>query len=828
MTRPGVQLHERLLAFWANPPGWRAASGVNHTSVGLRYITTGFLFFLVGGLLAMAMRAQLAWSGNTDLGPDAYNQLVTMHGTTMMFLFAVPILEGLGVYLIPKMIGARDLPYPRLGAFGYWCFLLGGIFLYASFLFDAAPDGGWFMYVPLNDKQFAPGPGADFWLLGVTFVEISALTAAVELVVAILKTRAPGMTLARMPLFAWYMLATAFMMLFAFPPLILGSVLLELERSFGFVFFDVTRGGDPLLWQHLFWIFGHPEVYLIFLPAAGIVSVVVETFARRPLVGYSWVVAAILGTAVLSFGLWVHHMYTTGIPRLSLSFFSAASMAVAIPSGVQVFAWIATLWHGRPVLSVPLLYVLGFFFTFVLGGLTGVMVALVPFDWQVHDSHFVVAHLHYVLFGGMVFPLFAGLYYWWPLFTGRTPPRRLGTVGFWVVFAGFHATFLPMHLTGMLGMPRRVYTYAEGLGWEWLNLVSTLGGFLLTCGIAVVVADLVLHWRRGEAHDGNPWQAGTLEWAMRPGVPPYNFASIPRVHERMPLWQQPELPLAIAQGGHLLAAPSAGRRETLGTNAIDARPEQVICLPSQTWLPLWAALTTLLALTGVLVQSAVLSVLGTLLTIAVLLGWAARPSYAESPVHIDAGADRPLPNQSVSPAAPGLWGLRLALVASAVAIAHLLFAFFFLWTVSPAWTPLPVLSSRGMPFISLSLLLSGGVLVQLAWRGLMKDSRAFYRYCLGALTMGIAFLLLLSLWLTTHVPPPPTHAYASVIHALHGFQAVHLSAAMVLVGFVAWRWRRGVVDSTHVLEARVAVEAWHYAVVIGVVAHAVALLPRLS
>src|SRR5690606_10308224 len=336
--------------------------------------------------------------------------------TMMMFVFAVPMLEGLAVYLIPKMLGARDLAFPRLSAFGYWCYLFGGLVITASLLFDLAPDTGWFMYTPLSSDVHSPGMNADFWLLGITFAEIAAVAAGVELIVSILRLRAHGMSLDRMPLFAWYILVTALMIVIGFPPLILGSILLELERAAGLPFFDVARGGDPLLWQHLFWLFGHPEVYIIFLPAAGIVSTVLPVFARRPLVGYRWAVVAVVTTGFISFGLWVHHMFTVGIPQLALAFFSAASMLVAVPTGIQLFAWLATLWLGRPVPRLPMLWLFGFIVIFVAGGLTGVMLALVPFNWQVHDTHFVVAHMHYVLVGGMLFPLFAGLYYWMPHF----------------------------------------------------------------------------------------------------------------------------------------------------------------------------------------------------------------------------------------------------------------------------------------------------------------------------------------------------------------------------------------------------------------------------
>ncbi len=826
---PSPSLFERFESFWASPPGWRVASAVNHTAVGNRFIVTGLIFFLIGGLLAMAIRAQLAAAGNVDVDYALYNQLVTMHGTTMMFLFAVPVMEGFAVYLIPKLIGARDLPFPRLSAFGYWCYLFGGVFLYSSFLFGAAPDGGWFMYVPLNDKIFSPGLNADFWLLGVTFAEVSAVSAAVELIVAILKTRAPGMSLTRMPLFAWYILVVAFMILFGFPPLILGSVLLELERNFGFVFFDATRGGDPLLWQHLFWIFGHPEVYIIFLPAAGIVTMVVETFARRPLVGYTWVVIAVVATGFISFGLWVHHMYTTGIPRLSLSFFSAASMAVAIPSGIQVFAWIATLWHGRPVLSVPLLYVLGFLFTFVLGGLTGVMVALVPFDTQVHDTHFVVAHLHYVLFGGMVFPLFAGIYYWLPLFTGRRTSERLGRVGFWTVFAGFQLTFLIMHLTGMQGMPRRVYTYSEGLGWEWLNLVSTVGGFLLTAGIAVVMVDLLLHLRVGERSERNPWQAGTLEWSLREPVPPFNFVSIPPVTSRYPLWEQEGLAAAIERGEYYLADPSSGCRETLGTSTTDAVPEQVIRLPQSSWLPWWAAVSGMVALVGILTSLYWLSALGSAALVAVLLAWAWRSAYRGAPIMHDAGDGLRLPNQSASGQAPGLWGSALSLAASGVVLVSLVFAYFFLWTVAPPWPPADFgTAAIGPPALALLSLLGGSFVMQYGLRANRRGEASRFRFAMGLLlVLAALYAVPVVGWLQAEFPGRESAAYPSVVWALHGFQWVHLFIAVLAVAMAGLRSYRGYIDAQRTLEPQVTAMLWHFAAVTGAVAFAVATLSPL-
>ncbi|MEX2333185.1 MAG: cytochrome c oxidase subunit I, partial [Pseudohongiella sp.] len=525
-------LHQKLTSAWSNRPGWGVLSSVNHGTVGVWFMLTGAAFFLVGGVLAMLMRSQLAIPDNTLLDAALYNQIFTMHGTVMMFLFAIPVLEGMAIYMIPKMVGARDLVFPRLSAFGYYCYLFGGLIILMSLFGDMAPDTGWFMYTPLSSAQYSPGSGPDFWLLGITFVEISAISAGVELTVSILRSRAPGMTLKKMPIFCWCILAMALMIIFGFPPLILASVMLELERAAGMPFFDVAGGGDPLLWQHLFWLFGHPEVYIIFLPAAGVVSTLIPVFAGRPMVGYGWVVFSIMLMGFVSFSLWVHHMFTVGIPQFALAFFSAASMLVAIPTGIQIFSWLATLWSGRVVFALPMLWIFGFLVIFVCGGLTGVMLALVPFNWQVHDTHFVVAHMHYVLVGGMFFPLIAGLYYWLPHFSGRMPSDKLGRWAFWLTFIGFNMTFLLMHLTGLLGMPRRVYSYESGMGWDGLNLLSSVGGFVMAAGVAMIIVDVAMHFRFGRRALPNPWQADTLEWALPMSPRPYNFASIPSISTR--------------------------------------------------------------------------------------------------------------------------------------------------------------------------------------------------------------------------------------------------------------------------------------------------------
>ena len=527
-----IGLHRQLAQIWATGPGLQRLAAVNHTVIGIRFMATAFVFFAIGGVLGMLARVQLATPQATFMDTETYNQVFTMHGSMLLFLFAIPMVEGIAVYLTPKMLGTRDFAFPRLTAYGYWCYLFGGTILTVALVAGVAPNGGWFMYTPLSSNVYTPGINADVWLLGVTFVEISALTLAVEIIVSVLKMRAPGMSLDRMPIFGWYMLVTASMMVVAFPPLILGSTLLETERAFGLPFFDPTRGGDALLWQHLFWIFGHPDVYIIFLPMAGILSTMIPVFANTPLVGYRAIVVAIIGLAFVSFGIWVHHMFTVGIPHLALAFFSAGSAIVAVPTAVQLFAWLATLAHGQPRWNVPMLYIFGFFSTFVIGGLTGVMLAIVPFDWQAHDTYFVVAHFHYVVAGALAFPLLGALYYWLPLLTGRTAVYRLSIPAFWLIFVGFNLTFFLMHLVGLLGMPRRIYTYPAVEGWVWLNLLSSVGGFIMTIGFALVVIDLIAQIRYGRRVRRDPWKAATLEWAMPIPPTPYAFASLPNIDTR--------------------------------------------------------------------------------------------------------------------------------------------------------------------------------------------------------------------------------------------------------------------------------------------------------
>jgi len=684
LPRPEGELEE-LKRLWNPPRGLRFLTVINNNYVGVFYVGAAFLFFVLAGILALLMRTQLAVPENDLVKPTLYNQLFTMHGTMMMFLFAVPAVEAMGVLLLPNMLGARDLPFPRLSAYAFWAYFVGGLVFFASLFFGLAPSGGWFMYPPLTSYTFAPDVNADFWLLGIGFIEISAIAGAIEIIVGILRTRSPGMTLARMPVFAWAMLVFALMIVFAFPAVILATLLLELERAFGWPFFSPAGGGDPLLWQHLFWFFGHPEVYIIFLPAAGMVSMIVPAMAQAPLAGQRLVVLALLAVGFLSFGLWVHHMFATGIPRLSLSFFQAASMAVAIPSGIQVFAWIATFAKGRARMNTPTLFILGMLFVFVLGGLTGVMVAVIPFDWQVHDTYFIVAHLHYVLIGGMVFPLFAAFYYWIPYTSRNALSERVGKWVFGLMFAGFNVAFFPMHVTGIVGMPRRVHTYSADMGWDALNMASTVGAFMIAAGVLLFIVDVARRFRMSaEGNAGNVWNAGTLEWLPNGN---YSNRSIPIVTSDYPLWEQPGLAEKVEAGAYYLPRSVTGGRDTLITSAFDARPQYVLRMPMPGWAPLigaWFTAAFFLLLTFKLVWPA--AACGVIAVGALLhWGWGLDPPADHPPA--DIGGGLVLPVYASGPQSQSWWAIVVLMLVSGALYGCLVFSYLFLWTVSPEVWP---------------------------------------------------------------------------------------------------------------------------------------------
>jgi len=527
-------------------------------------------------------------------------------------------------------VGTRDVAFPRLNAFGYWTYLVGGLLLYGGFLLDTGPDSGWFSYVPLTGPQFSPGKRVDVWAQTVTFTEIAGLIAAVILISTILKQRAPGMSLNRMPLYVWSILVTAVVVVFAMPSVALASLMLAFDRLVGTHFFNPAEGGDALLWQHLFWFFGHPEVYIMFIPATGFVSEIISTLSGRKIFGHTALVLSLVATGFLSFGLWVHHMFNTGLPQLGQSFFTAASLMIAIPNGVQVFCWIATLWAGRPRFRTPLLFVIGFLFLFVFGGITGVMLASVPFDQQAHDTFFVVAHFHYVQVGAFVFPLFAAIYYWFPKFTGRMLSERAGRLNFWLFFLGVNVTFFPMHILGLMGMTRRIYTYQPETGWGALNLLATAGAVMIGVSVVVFLANVAWSLRGGIPAGDDPWGAPTLEWATSSPPPEYNFAHLPVVQGLYPLWSGTrERP--VVTGMH------PDRREVLVTSVLDAEPVAIHEHPEPTIWPFLAAIPMAVIFIGLIFTPWSL-VFGSILLLLTLVGWAwPRPkpaherSFAEEP-----------------------------------------------------------------------------------------------------------------------------------------------------------------------------------------------------
>jgi cytochrome c oxidase subunit I len=614
--------HEaKLLELWETAPGLKGFfSTVDHKDIGIRYIVTAFVFLLLGGIEALLMRLQLAGPNRSLLTPDQYNQLFSTHGMTMIFLYASPILSGFSNYLWPLLLGSRDMAFPRLNALSYWIYLAAGIFLYTGFLTGNGPNDGWFNYVPYAARDYNPGLNQDFYALGMVLLGISTTVGAANFIVTAMRTRAPGMSINRMPILIWGTLTASVANLIVVPAVSLAFLLLWMDRQFGTHFFDPAGGGQPLLWQHLFWIFGHPWVYAIVLPAMGMVSDGLPVFCRRPVVGYSLLALSTVATMILGFGVWVHHMFATGLPGLGLSFFSGASIVITIPSAVAVFAWLATIWLGRPVVTTAFLYFSSMILLFVIGGVSGFMTASVPVDWQLTDTYFVVAHLHYVLIGINVFPVLGAVYFWFPKMTGRLLDERLGRWNFWVTFIGFNLAFLPMHLTGLLGMPRRVYTYAEGMGWDTLNMITSVGSFVLAVGILLFLVNVAKSLESGALAGANPWDAPTLEWSVPSPPPPYNFAVIPTVASRHPLWEG-----RLGQEG-VLSSLNRGMlledgKETVATTALDAEPDMVLEMPQDSFAPLLLAIGTSVIFVGLLLKLWSLTGLGGAVTVLALLAW---------------------------------------------------------------------------------------------------------------------------------------------------------------------------------------------------------------
>jgi cytochrome c oxidase subunit 1 len=524
---------------------------VDHKRLGVMYVLTGLAFMVIAGLEASAIRLQLLWPEATFLSPQVFNRLFTMHGTTMVFLVGIPIVFGFGNYLVPLMIGARDLAFPRLNAFGFWVFLFGSLLLYFSFIggeglygAGSAPDVGWFAYSPLAGKAFSKGHSTDYWNLGILVGGVGTIATAINLVATTLSLRCPGMTLGRMPLYVWMMLVVSAMTLIILPPLTAAQVMLLFDRFLGSHFFDTQAGGSAVLWQHFFWFFGHPEVYVLMVPGFAFASEIIPVFSRKVIFGYPTVVAATISIGVVAMGVWAHHMFAVGMGAAPNAFFAAATMLVAVPTGVKLFNWLATIYGGHLRFATPMLFCLGFLFQFLVAGLTGVMLAVTPFDWQLTDSYFVVAHFHFVLVGGLLFTIFAAIYYWFPKVTGRMLDERLGRWHFWLLAIGFNLTFVPMHFAGILGMPRRIYTYPADRGWDLWNAVATAGVPIQIAAVLLFLVNVAVALRRGRPAGDDPWDAWTLEWATTSPPPAYNFETLPVVRSRRPLWdaKHPEDP----------------------------------------------------------------------------------------------------------------------------------------------------------------------------------------------------------------------------------------------------------------------------------------------
>jgi cytochrome c oxidase subunit I+III len=779
------QDHTTFENTWRSPAGWPAAlAAVNNQPIGIRFMVTSWIFFFICGAMALLMRLQLAVPDNTLIGPQLFNELFTMHGSTMMYLFVIPFLEGLALYLIPPMIGARDVAFPRLTALSYWVYLFGGLIFYFSFLVGAAPDAGWFAYTPLSGPEYA-GVELDFWLLGLAMVEIAGIATGIEIVVTILKFRAPGMTLARMPIFVWTMLVAGIMIIFAFTVLLVATALLELDRAAGTRFFDPGGGGSSLLWQHLFWFFGHPDVYIMFLPATGIISMVIPVFARRRLAVYTLVVVAIVLTGFLSFGLWVHHMYTTGLPILAMNFFAAASLMIAVASGIQVFAWIATMWSGSVRFSAAMLNALGFLFVFTIGGLTGVMIAVVPFDWQVHDTYFIVAHFHYVLVGGVVFPILAGMHYWIPKITGRLLSEKLGHWSFWLIFAGFNITFFPMHIMGLLGMPRRVYTYPAVLQVEVYNLIATAGSFVLGLGFLLFAWNVHRSRRRGQPAGDDPFKSPTLEWSLPSPLPPYSFRKPPAVHSRHPQWDEPtaEEPEPSARARAALDAKPSDWRATLVTDAVTAEPRAIQRLPGPTYLPLWTALALVLSAAGVLLKLHLVALFSIALCLVFVVRWVWPPRTQAARLRADSVAgDSGLPVLASGTHTVAWWGMVSLLTCLGSAAAALIYSYFFSRMLSDQWPqgdlPLPRLV---LPAAALAALFAGSAAQVIAHRAQRSGRWAPTRAALAAASLcGLIFLALQGWALTTAGFGPRENAYASFFHVLNWMVALYAATAIAL------------------------------------------------
>jgi cytochrome c oxidase subunit 1 len=595
---------------------WSWITTIDHKRIGILYGVTAFIMFLTGGVEAFLMRVQLSQSELDIVSPEIYNQLFTMHGTTMIFLAIMPMGAAFFNYIIPLQIGARDVAFPRLNAFSYWTFLGGAIVLKSSWFLGGAPNAGWFAYSPLTGLQHNPGHGMDFWIISLLVLGVASLAAAFNFIVTIVNMRAPGMDFSRLPLFTWMTLVTAILLVLAFPVITVALIELLLDRSYGTNFFVAGAGATPILWQHLFWVFGHPEVYILILPAMGIVSEILPTFSKKPLFGYKVVVLSGIIIAFMGWMVWSHHMFTVGLGPVANSVFTITTMAIAVPTGVKIFSWLGTMWKGSINLNTPMMFALGFIAVFTIGGISGIMHSQAASDAQQQDTYFVVAHLHYVLFGGSIFALLAGIYYWFPKFSGRMFNEKIGQLNFWLIFIGMNMTFFPMHFTGLDGMPRRIYTYDSGMGWEFWNQVSTAGAAVLAVGLLVFMHNIVTSWIKGESAPDDPWDARTLEWSISSPPPEYNFEEIPVVQSVDDWW--------ATKRRQVPAAPGVPAVVPVGGGSGYGEGEHSIHLPQPSYWPLVVSIGLLVGAYGAIYYVPVL-IAGTVITTVATYAWAFEP-----------------------------------------------------------------------------------------------------------------------------------------------------------------------------------------------------------
>ena len=810
----------RLEQVWQAPPRLIAwLTTVDHKTIGKRYFVTSSLFFLAAGVEALLMRTQLARPDSEVLSPGAFNELFSMHGITMIFLFVTPMLSGaFGNYLVPLQIGARDMAFPRMNALSYWIYLAAGTFMYMGLFTGRAPNVGWFNYVPLAGREYTPGLNDEFYNLGLIFLTISSTIGATNFIVTILKLRAPGMSINRLPIFCWSILATSFSLVFALPALTAANVMLELDRLSDFHFFDHDAGGDPVLWQHLFWIFGHPDVYIIVLPALGIVSAIVPAFTGRRIVARDWVALSTVLTALIGFGVWVHHMFAVGLPQITMVFFAAASLFVVVPSGIQIFAWCATLVRGRPRLETPLLYVLGFLVTFVIGGVTGIMFAAIPFDQQTTDSYFVVAHFHYVLFGGAVFPLLGGIHFWYPKVTGRMLTEPLAQIGFWLVFVGFNLTFFPMHIAGLFGMPRRIYTYHAGLGWDAVNLASTIGAYLLASGFALVLFNMLVSRVAGARAGSNPWNADTLEWTTASPPPDFDYPVIPVVRSPEPAWDleaRAEEKRRLERGELVLDAG----HETPATTELDAELEAILEMPPNSPWPLVLTLTLAALFSMLLLSHFVVAGIFAGLGVLVAAAWQSKEPGAPTPVRPDAVAR-----------ASGWWGMAVLVATEATLFAVLIASYFYLRFETVVWPP----SGTSEPKILVPLVLTGVLVTTSVPMALA--SGAAQRGKLWQARLGLFFALFVGsgylVWQIHRLVEsletfrPQENAYASLVYTLAGGHHAHVALALLFNLFLLWRLRHGL-TTYRVNGIRAVAFYWHFVNVLALAVTATLLSPAL-